>query len=122
VANDTDRAVHNVYMLTYDPLAQVLSESVSLAIVLHPKSADHAHVTSPSPNRWTRPTAVIFRDADGTWWLRDLLQQNLYRQSAVPWKGHVRRTLRQLEKDRRPPIHWEYSRTRPRAPWQSSHS
>jgi hypothetical protein len=70
------------------------------ANVLSPASPTTS-ISPPLPPEWSRPAAIIFRDADGTWWLRDLLKQSLYRQSPLPRVGRVRRTLRRLEKEGR---------------------
>ncbi|MFD5452168.1 hypothetical protein [Streptomyces sp. NPDC127100] len=117
VANDATRPVRNVYLVTYDAQARALDDSLLLANVLQPKVADHEHITGPPPER-SRPAAVIFRDADGTWWLRDILEQSLYRQSAIPWTGRVRRTLRRLRKEQRLPLPRQLPRgAGRRAPW-----
>ncbi|MEV3972777.1 hypothetical protein AB0K68_32285 [Streptomyces sp. NPDC050698] len=98
--NGGGRPVYHVFLITYDSRTGTMGESHLLRNVLAPGVADHIHLPAPSPE-WSRPAAIIFRDTDGTWWLRDLLEQSLYRQSPLPRAGRVRRTLRRLEKEGR---------------------
>ncbi|MFI8085288.1 hypothetical protein ACIF6L_31425 [Kitasatospora sp. NPDC086009] len=99
VTNDGMRPVYNVFLISFVSETGTMGESHRIANVLPPGVADHVHV--PRPGEWSAPTAVLFRDADGTWWLRDLLEQSLYRQSGLPRMGRVRRTIRRLERESR---------------------
>ncbi|MFI0905778.1 hypothetical protein ACH4TE_19930 [Streptomyces sioyaensis] len=50
-----------------------MGEARLIAKVLQPGVADHIHVSGGSPE-WSRPAAVIFRDTEGIWWMRDILE------------------------------------------------
>ncbi|MYR83644.1 hypothetical protein GTY41_01455 [Streptomyces sp. SID685] len=117
-ANGSERPIHNVYLITYDSETDTMGESHLLANMLPPGVADHIHLPVPSPE-WSRPASVIFRDADRTWWLRDLMEQSLYRQSPLPRVGRVRRTLRRLEREGRLTVPQQLARGGHgnRAPW-----
>lgn len=99
VSNGSQRPIHNVYLITFDSETGTMGASRLMWNVLQPGVTDHIHVEGGTPE-WSRPAAVIFRDADEVWWLRDILEQSLYRRNRLP-HGPVRRTLRHLKKSGR---------------------
>ncbi|MER6230945.1 hypothetical protein ACFUC2_04915 [[Kitasatospora] papulosa] len=99
VSNGSKRPIHNVYLITFDSETGTMGASRLMWNVLPPGITDHIHVEGGRPD-WSSPAAVIFRDADGVWWLRDILEQSLHRQNRLPY-GPVRRTMRRLEKSGR---------------------
>ncbi|MDT3728379.1 hypothetical protein ROS62_27265 [Streptomyces sp. DSM 41972] len=100
VENGSPRPVYNVYLVTFNSETGTMGETSLIANVLQPGVRDHIHVHGGAL-QWSHPAAVIFRDAEDTWWMRDVLEQSLYRQSPLPRAGRVRRTLRRLEKEGR---------------------
>ncbi|MFI8916480.1 hypothetical protein ACIGW4_33370 [Streptomyces sp. NPDC053513] len=118
VSNGGPRPIYNVYAITFDSSTGIMGEGRQIANVLQPGTADHVHVSGGSPE-WSRPYAILFRDTEGTWWLRDILEQSLYRRSRIPGTGRVRHTMRRLRKEGRltPPQLLQRGGNGHRAPW-----
>ncbi|MFB9558655.1 hypothetical protein [Streptomyces roseoviridis] len=118
VVNRGPRPIYNVYAISYDSSTGTMGEARHIANVVPPGGADHVHVAGGGPT-WPHPYAVLFRDTEGTWWLRDLLEQSLYRRLRTPGLGRVRLTMRRLKKEGRltPPQRLRRGGNGQRAPW-----
>ncbi|WP_141662954.1 hypothetical protein [Streptomyces sp. Wb2n-11] len=92
VDNRSARPIYHVYLLTSDSKTGTVNKPALLYKVLAPGVADHEHMEAVAPEG-SRPTAVLFCDDEGTWWMRSLLDQRL---SMLLRAGRVRRTLRRL--------------------------
>ncbi|MFB8025946.1 MULTISPECIES: hypothetical protein [unclassified Streptomyces] len=117
VSNGSQRPIQHIHLITFDSETGTMGASRRMWNTLQPGITDHIHVEGGSPE-WSSPAAVIFRDADGVWWLRDILEQSLYRRNRLPY-GPVRRTMRSLKKSGRFAVPGEVKRggNGHHAPW-----
>ncbi|MCX4669636.1 hypothetical protein OG453_23620 [Streptomyces sp. NBC_01381] len=100
VSNGSKRPIYNLYAISFDSDTGTMGQAHRLYNVLQPGVSDHEHLTGQRPT-WDSPGALLFRDADDTWWIRDLMEQSLYQQHRHLPLGRVPRTRRRLEKEGR---------------------